>query len=500
MAIAQHSASFGRLRDLRTGGSRDFRSDKSLIRAAQSGGGEAASQLIERHYPRIYSFVSYLTNGRSHAEDLTQEVFARALTSLGTFNGRYQFEPWLIRIAKNLVIDESRRDVHRPFATDPEDLPELENVSPDTDNVWNSMSQQMASSQVKTALEKLPPRQRTALVLKEIEGMSYAEIAQVIGTNIRGVEGTLRRAKARFRLEASAVEGAEGQRAVCKRALRLVALNGEAPGSEASRHLKDCPDCRTKSQSIHASDALFAALPVFQFVKPAWSHQLVSNLVANPSSGLGWKLKLEKLADTLKAGPGGQMAAPMVQALHVAGSLALAGAVSLTAVAGYQEVKQQISPVTAFSAPVFTQTFQADPAKLPVAYFVETKAPGDTTVNDAPAATLPLLPAVNAPAVLQSVLDLLGATLPNLSLKQLPIQSQLNLLSELPGQALIQLAETLNLPAIPTDKDALLQAIKDALIKAAPVTSPPTQSPAPTTLASPPSSTLTTSATTSTSP
>jgi len=499
MAIAQHSAAFGRLRDLRSGGSRDFRSDKSLIRAAQGGGAEAASQLIERHYPRVYSFVSYLTNGRSQAEDLTQEVFTRALTSLGTFNGRYQFEPWLIRIAKNLVIDESRRDVHRPFATDPEDLPELESITSDNDNVWNSMSQQMASSQVKNALVKLPARQRTALVLREIEGMSYAEIAQVIGTNVRGVEATLRRAKARFRLEASAAEGAEGQQAVCKRALRLVALDGEAPGSEASRHLRNCTQCRTKSQSIRASDALFAGLPILQLAKPAWQHQLVANLAARPGPGIGWKFKLHRVFETLKSSPATQMSAPVVQALQLAGTVALAGAVSITGVAGYRQVKQQISPVAAFSAPVFTQSFQADPAKLPVAYFVETKAPGDTTVNDAPAARSAGIPALSAPAVVQSVVDLLGATLPNLTLRDLPIQSQLNLLSELPDQALTQIAQTLNLTSLPTEKGALLQAIKAALVKTAPVTSPLVASPGPTTTVAP-SSTVSTSTTTSTTP
>jgi RNA polymerase sigma factor (sigma-70 family) len=160
VAIAERILHLHRLEDLRP--------DEALIRAAQGGEREAASALVERYYPRVRSFVAYLTNGRSNAEDLTQEVFARALTALGRFNGNYRFEPWLLRIAKNLVIDEARRRVHQPEVTDPADLPEIEPAPVSLDNVWDSISQQMSSSTVNSALERLPLRQRTVLVLREI--------------------------------------------------------------------------------------------------------------------------------------------------------------------------------------------------------------------------------------------------------------------------------------------------------------------------------------------
>ncbi|MGH2809854.1 MAG: RNA polymerase sigma factor, partial [Actinomycetota bacterium] len=223
MAVAQSTVGLDRLRDAEAK-QRDLRSDKTLVRAAKAGQAEAASALVERHYPRVYSFVSYQTVGRGTAEDLTQEVFARALGAIQNFNGRYQFQPWLLRIAKNLVIDEARKDKHRATPSDPEDLVQMETPAPDADQVWNAMSQQLAGSTVRNALAQLPPRQRTALVLREIEEMSYADIAQILGTNVRGVEGTLRRAKARFRLAATNAEADESLEPTCRRALRLVAL------------------------------------------------------------------------------------------------------------------------------------------------------------------------------------------------------------------------------------------------------------------------------------
>ena len=187
----------------------DTRPDRALVHEAQHGHEEAATVLYRRYYPRIYSFVSHLTYGRANAEDLTQEVFVRALKALGRFNGQYRFEHWLLRIARNLCIDEARRNVRQPALTDPGELPELEGI-PAPDYVWESVSRDMVATVVHRALQALPARQRTVLVMREMEGMSYADIAQVVGTNPRGVEATLRRARARFRIEVSRAESAGG--------------------------------------------------------------------------------------------------------------------------------------------------------------------------------------------------------------------------------------------------------------------------------------------------
>src|SRR3982074_2814100 len=103
----------------------DTRPDRALVYEAQHGREEAATVLYQRYYPRIYSFVSHLSYGRANAEDLTQEVFVRALKALGRFNGQYQFEHWLLRIAKNLCIDEARRNARQPPPTDPTTPPAL---------------------------------------------------------------------------------------------------------------------------------------------------------------------------------------------------------------------------------------------------------------------------------------------------------------------------------------------------------------------------------------
>ncbi|MGH9197857.1 MAG: RNA polymerase sigma factor, partial [Acidimicrobiia bacterium] len=111
---------------------KEYRSDKTLVRAAQSGRSDAYAALVSRYYPKVYSFVSHLLSSYRHrasapsAEDLTQEVFTRALNALSKFNGDYRFGPWLLRIARNLCVDETRRDSHRAEPADPVELPNME--------------------------------------------------------------------------------------------------------------------------------------------------------------------------------------------------------------------------------------------------------------------------------------------------------------------------------------------------------------------------------------
>lgn len=305
----------------------DLRSDRSLVRAAQAGKRDAAAQLIERYYPRVKSFVTYLTASKGNAEDLTQEVFARALAALPRFNGTYRFEPWLLRIARNLCIDESRRSSNRAAPTDPIELPSLERVAETEDNVWGRVSSGLATQLVHEALQTLPPRQRTALVLREIEGMSYADIAQVLGGSERVVEGILRRARARFRLEIAKAEEVEDQRATCKRVLRAIATDPATANLDAARHLRRCPECQQVSKRIKKSDDIFAALPPLALTKPIWTESAVGALKAKAAHS---RTVLELFRHHSSIG----LASPIVNALEMVASLAVAATLSVATITG----------------------------------------------------------------------------------------------------------------------------------------------------------------------
>lgn len=305
----------------------ELRSDRALVRAAQAGKREAASQLIERYYPRVKSFVTYVTASRGNAEDLTQEVFTRALAALPRFNGTYRFEPWLLRIARNLCIDESRRSSNRAAPTDPIVLPSLERISENDDDVWGRVSSGLASKLVHQALQTLPARQRTALVLREIEGLSYSDIAQVLGGSERVVEGILRRARARFRLEIARAEEVEDQRATCKRVLRTMATDSGTANLDAARHLRKCPECQQVSRRIKRSDGIFGALPPIALADRPW---MDSVLGAFKAKSVRPRTVLELFRHHSTIG----MASPLANALEIVASLAVAATLSVASITG----------------------------------------------------------------------------------------------------------------------------------------------------------------------
>jgi RNA polymerase sigma-70 factor (ECF subfamily) len=333
----------------------DLRSDRSLVRAAQAGKRDAAAQLIERYYPRVKSFVTYLSASRGNAEDLTQEVFARALTALPRFNGTYRFEPWLLRIARNLCIDESRRSSNRAAPTDPIELPALERIAETEDNVWGRVSSGLATQLVHNALQTLPARQRTALVLREIEGMSYADIAQVLGGTERVVEGILRRARARFRLEIAKAEEVEDQRATCKRVLRAIATEPATMSLDAARHLRKCPECQQGRRRIKKSDGIFAALPPVALTHPSWTEAALGSLKAKAAHS---RTVLELFRHHSSIG----LASPLVNALEMVASLAVAATLSVASITGQSaRVTTQLGAAPSITSPVVVVAIDHEP-------------------------------------------------------------------------------------------------------------------------------------------
>ncbi len=312
-----------------------MKTDEYLVREAQAGQQEAASALIQRYYPRVYSFVSHLS-GISRAEDLTQEAFARALEALPRFNGDYRFGPWVLRIAKNVCIDEARRDVHRAAPTDPVELPSLE-TAPRADDVWESMSRQLSTATVHRALTRLPKRQRTVLVLRELEEMSYADIANMLGINSRAVEISLARARSRFRLELARLDGAEGEPALCRRILRRMAGDSTSSRPEVTEHLRWCRECQARLASIGSAEKLLGAALLPPVAGPAWLPEVLASFARRSAA------KGRELVELVRLNPEATLS-PLARIGEVAASIAIVAAISLGSVVGADRAKVAEAP------------------------------------------------------------------------------------------------------------------------------------------------------------
>ena len=153
-------------------------------------------EIVAQHSARVYRLAYRLTGNPHDAEDLTQEVFVRVFRSLSSYTPG-TFEGWLHRITTNLFLDQARRKAKIRFdalADDAETRIASRAVSPDM-QVMNGLFDE----DVERALAELPPDFRAAVVLCDIEGLSYEEIADVLGLKLGTVRSRIHRGRTMLR-------------------------------------------------------------------------------------------------------------------------------------------------------------------------------------------------------------------------------------------------------------------------------------------------------------
>ena len=165
--------------------------DEELVVAARKGDRPAFEQLIERHKRRAYHIAFDFTRDGEDAKDLSQEAFLKAFTNLKNFDGRSTFYTWFYRILVNLCVDYKRRHKRAPAEEFDESMasqidPAHEPAQPRSPD--QQVLARQISAKVGAALESLPARQRAAFVLKNHQGLSIKEIAELLDT----AEGTVK--------------------------------------------------------------------------------------------------------------------------------------------------------------------------------------------------------------------------------------------------------------------------------------------------------------------
>ena len=167
----------------------------------------AFEAIFERYSQTIYNYVLRLVGDRDEAEDLTAETFIKAFRRLDSLADQDKVLSWLYRIATNTCLDAMRRrKVVRWMNWEEFVLRFMPKLAASDDPERDALRQEQAE-QVRSVLAKLPEKQRICLVLFEYDGLSYAEIAQVIGTTPGTVKTLLFRARERFRRHYKAMVG-----------------------------------------------------------------------------------------------------------------------------------------------------------------------------------------------------------------------------------------------------------------------------------------------------
>ena len=222
--------------------------DEHLVVAAQAGSHDAFAALFRRYRPEITRYAGRILTDDTRAEDVVQETFLSALRSIAALDRPEGFKPWLYRIAHNACVDQMRRR-----ARTEEVLFDVQ-VLPASDEI--RLFRQAPSSHAAVALKEdfdhlrqalgdLPEAQARILVLRELEGLSYEEIAERMGISHSAVESMLFRARRSLKDEFGEISS--GERCRRMRALMGQVVEGVGSGKDRRRlvrHVRSCTACR----------------------------------------------------------------------------------------------------------------------------------------------------------------------------------------------------------------------------------------------------------------
>jgi RNA polymerase sigma factor (sigma-70 family) len=368
-----------------------LQSDERLITLIRRGNHHAFEALVARYQARLLAFCRHMLASREDAEDVLQEVFAAAFNAILADQREINVRPWLYRIARNRSLNHLRKA--QAIGVDSMDVHLSEHGLTTADKVHRREEFRQLMSDV----QDLPETQRTALLLREIDALSYEQISEAMETTVPSVKSLLVRARVGL------AEAAEARQLTCEEVrdeLGEVAEGLRRTTPPVRRHLRGCDRCQVfKKQLRQTNRALAAAFPVGPLLllkKALLAHAggAAAGTGGAAAAGTGGAAAAAGAAagGALQAGAGA-LASKAVAGLAAA-AIVTAGAVEVKhvkdrpsrAAASTQAAKQpQPAPVAAAPAEPVAVASAPQPVSEPVAPPAEEKQPAEKKVAEKPA-------------------------------------------------------------------------------------------------------------------
>ncbi len=234
-----------------------LRSDEQLVRLFRTGSDEAFRVIHDRYRTRLFAYARQMLGGsRADAEDVLQDVFVRAYGALRANDRDVSLRAWLYRIAHNRCIDELRRAAGiGPAHPAPSEVLEL--VQAPASDPMDAVERRESLRRLVADVQRLPEQQRSALLMREISGMAYQDLATALDVTVPAVKSLLVRARIGL------AQAAEARDTACD-AIRADLADAHERGVRASglvrRHLHDCKACGAYRRELRTLDARLAAL------------------------------------------------------------------------------------------------------------------------------------------------------------------------------------------------------------------------------------------------
>src|SRR5918999_656234 len=350
--------------------------DERLVALTRRGHHGAFEALVHRYQPRLLAFCRHMLGSQEDAEDVLQEVFAASFNAICADDRPINARPWLYRIARNRCLNHLRRP--QPAGQDSMDVFEGDGGTTTADTVHKREEFRHIVADV----QDLPETQRTALLLREIDALSYEQIAEAMDTTVPSVKSLLVRARVAL------AEAAEARLLTCSEVrleLGQVAEGITRSSAPVRRHLKGCERCRTfKGELRKTSRALAAIYPIgpLLFMKKLWVAKIGAGAGASAAASCGAAAGAGGAGATAAAAGGITAGGAVSAGISTVASKAAAGmAAAALVTAGAVEVKHATEPRTG-PDPAPAQIAAASPA-APVAPAPAPAMPAQTELKQA---------------------------------------------------------------------------------------------------------------------
>ncbi|MEA1979173.1 MAG: sigma-70 family RNA polymerase sigma factor [Chloroflexota bacterium] len=253
--------------------------DVALVRRAQAGDGEAFTQLFHQLHQPVLNYIYRTVGDRHVAEDITQDAFIRAHERVSQLGPPWDFKSWVFRIASNLAIDYLRQGKRFVDVEEPLDM----GRPPTTQRPAERQVQRgEAREAVEATLVLMPTKYRQALVLREINGLAYGEVATALECKYDNARQLVHRARLNFReLHGIRLMAASGA-AQCRELEELLSAfrDGELSAEDqraVKRHIAACEYCQETEEDLKKVAAMVAGLvPIIP--SPGWTEGVIEGL------------------------------------------------------------------------------------------------------------------------------------------------------------------------------------------------------------------------------
>lgn len=240
--------------------------DAQLLEQVKQGDAKAMDQLLSRHEQKIYRFSLRMCGNEDDARDVLQETLIAAFRNLGTFRGDSQLSTWLYQVARSFCIKQRRRREGEPAHLESMEGHEVKSMPTDSTSLESKAHAREVGEVIQAAMNTLQIDHREALVLRDVEGLSAEEAAEVVGIEVGALKSRLHRARVQLKQSLAAVLEDQNTELGCpelQNELSAYAASeiDQAACARIEGHLEKCPHCTAACDSLKRTVSMCRAIP-----------------------------------------------------------------------------------------------------------------------------------------------------------------------------------------------------------------------------------------------